>query len=1238
MLPTNVMSFMKKMVTTNEGAPSSSDPGSESGTALSKLRQTLSSSLMTAQDKVTKLSPARQSAAPEPASTPTDDKTNQPKAEDSNANKKSEPAKPPCRTGACRVCLKSFKPNDFFRTCFECQQKVCEDCASYSKLDENQDESTWRCSICRRKMQSRAQPVIQQDSTDSLLDVPMLEALQRRHSDVKINAANAGSGGGGGGLGAGLAPPRTPELRRHSDVSPASLKELEKVAGERREELRWEREMEWRQHGKSGPPRPGGAAGSPGTSRVGSPQVERRPFGGEERNWDPRLKPEDSDHNGRGRASPGTKPPTVSIATDDADAEGEAWRRRQGRTRRMSRVTRQHSYDEELKNASGGGGPGGGGSGGDTGLGLPVQLPRRASAYDVYAARSGDPSSGGLNPAAVAAAVASVSRQQQQQQGGQQTQTPSVRYGSNGDAGESGEGPSPTGIPTSRRPSFRAGKPPGIYDFDNTDSPDQSVFDTSSSPLSPEAAAVAPSGLGVDEDRRTRRRGSQLPDLSAIQARVPAARPSAVPPRAMEDLCGGETVRRQASVTDGEAIKIVIHDVDSDASFSTRPGSKRRVVLRRDPSDKAHRSEYIPPHQLLARGFGMRVVGGKTGNDGRLFAYIVWTVPGGPAEKGGLQQGDKVLEWDGVSLVDRSFEEVCAVMDRTGDVAELLVEHGTDLRMCDLLDDPSALVSGPRKSQQGESLGMQLESEQEKTPTSPTRRKLPKTPEQLAREKTVSGRIQLQVFYHDEKHELVVSVLAADDLAPREDTGYGSLPEAYVKLRLMPVTGDQCCAKSDVAEPTQNPIWNATFDFPNVPGEELMERTIEVTLWDYCPDRESIFLGESTVDLQKAFLEDRPVWYRLEDPRQLRSGGKSPHSSPRGSLASEIAQRLLRRAEFGQQRSFSDDKESDDKASSPEFNFLHPDHAWLALGSASGSRRGSSQSEQLEVETYQLGRDFSRSLPGSRRSSFQSAQNASLEKDPEMPPPSYNKERRRSSCSRSTRDPDEILRNLKAVKGELMLGRTLSLSGEKRTHRRHKDRRESMLDLPEKQGIGCSSPSDDEDKTGGTAPTDAILDDDDVKLLPEVTLGPGQIHPRGYRLTTGHYGEIKLGLLMTKGQLEVEVVCARNIACEARESMPDTYVKTYLRDGDRWLQKRKTRVVRHSNDPQYRQTLRYSACDVLGRSLLVMLWERQKGFEHNQGLGGAEVALDKIQLTHLTTGWYPLFPIHSLGSDSNDSP
>lgn len=47
-------------------------------------------------------------------------------------------------------------------------------------------------------------------------------------------------------------------------------------------------------------------------------------------------------------------------------------------------------------------------------------------------------------------------------------------------------------------------------------------------------------------------------------------------------------------------------------------------------------------------------------------------------------------------------------MDRTGDVIELLVEHATDFRMCDLLDDSgppgsggNSYNSGPRKSGDG---------------------------------------------------------------------------------------------------------------------------------------------------------------------------------------------------------------------------------------------------------------------------------------------------------------------------------------------------------------------------------------------------------------------------------------------------------------------------------------------------------------------------------------------------------
>ncbi|KAI5697159.1 hypothetical protein M8J75_006040 [Diaphorina citri] len=658
MLPTNVMSFMKKMVTNEQVGPGGTTDQGDSGTTLSKLRQTLSSSLNAAQDKVTKLNTAssRQCDIVTSLSETTLQDSSQTTSPLQSTISPPKSDKPAARLGNCRVCLKSFKPDDYSRVCYECHQKVCEDCASYSKLDENQDENTWRCSICRRKLQSRAQPVLSQNSTDSLLDVPVLEALQRRHSDVKIGSANSGAHPAN----QGLAPPRSPELRRHSDVSPASLKELEKAVQKVKSEQRGN--LDWNQnntpsinnninvsHKKS--------SGSPGsTPRVPSPSVEKR----SENNWDSRLKPSHLDVEG-----------------DDHDDSDHKIRRgsKAGTTRRRkSRVVqKQHSYDDEIKNNNQAQSvnPQQAPPSHETSLGPSAQFSRRASAYDVF----------------------------------------------NRDSSASIIPPSQT-----RRSSCRQSTP--------ADTEDISLLKSSviSEPSGPSLGL----GLGLDEERRTRRRGSQLPDIAAIKAGLHQQRAGsdailsnlprgsvaniAAPRLQTEEQAAPVTppVLRQPSVTAGEDIKIVIHDVDYESSFNNRQVSKRRVVLRRDVSDMAHRT----------RGFGMRVVGGKMGPDGRLFAYIVWTVPGGPAEKGGLQQGDKVLEWCGVGLTDRSFEEVCSIMDRTGDVAELLVEHGADLRMCDLLDEPTP---GTVRKNSGDALGLQL-VDGDGSPASPTRRKLPKTP------------------------------------------------------------------------------------------------------------------------------------------------------------------------------------------------------------------------------------------------------------------------------------------------------------------------------------------------------------------------------------------------------------------------------------------------------------------------------------------------------------------------------
>lgn len=243
-----------------------------------------------------------------------------------------------------------------------------------------------------------------------------------------------------------------------------------------------------------------------------------------------------------------------------------------------------------------------------------------------------------------------------------------------------------------------------------------------------------------------------------------------------------------------------------------------------------------------------------------------------------------------------------------------------------------------------------------------------------------------------------------------------------------PSSGDGHVAQTEISAPSQNPIWNATLSFSEVKGEDLMDRYLEIELWDLIPQMDAMFLGECLVEIQKAFLDDRAVWCRLEDPRQLRSAGSGVRNSasPRGSVD---LNRLMRTRDYAVQRSVSDDVDSLGECTA----LLHPDHAWMS----SGSRRGSSQSETLEVEVYQLGKDFSHSLPGSRRSSFQDREERG--EGDMTPPTNYVRDRRRSSCVR--RDPDEIMRSLKAVKGEL--GRTMSLSAPPSDKRHSPSRRKS---------------------------------------------------------------------------------------------------------------------------------------------------------------------------------------------------
>lgn len=248
--------------------------------------------------------------------------------------------------------------------------------------------------------------------------------------------------------------------------------------------------------------------------------------------------------------------------------------------------------------------------------------------------------------------------------------------------------------------------------------------------------------------------------------------------------------------------------------------------------------------------------------------------------------------------------------------------------------------------------------------------------------------------------------------------------------------------RTEVSAPTQNPIWNATLTFPNVKSDELLKRYVEIELWDMVPHAEFVCLGCCTVDIQKALLDDGAIWCRLEEQNDTvnsqmnfsldsvnnakissfrpvtlevsKDGSCSGSSWSRSQDLGHSVNRLHRGEHM--RSSSSDDVDSIGEPTS----LLHPDHAWTT-----GSRRGSSQSEQLNVEQYQLSKDYSHSLPGSRRSSFQDSQGNNNNSDSNIFNSLCLTGRRRSSCTR--RDPhDEFPKPHKGSKSKL--NRTLSAS------------------------------------------------------------------------------------------------------------------------------------------------------------------------------------------------------------------
>ncbi|XP_059021796.1 regulating synaptic membrane exocytosis protein 2 isoform X1 [Mustela lutreola] len=301
---------------------------------------------------------------------------------------------------------------------------------------------------------------------------------------------------------------------------------------------------------------------------------------------------------------------------------------------------------------------------------------------------------------------------------------------------------------------------------------------------------------------------------------------------------------------------------------------------------------------------GLKVVGGKMTESGRLCAFITKVKKGSLADTvGHLRPGDEVLEWNGRFLQGATFEEVYNIIleskpepqvelvvsrpigdiPRIPDSTHAQLESSSSSFESQKMDRPSISVTSPMSPGMlrdvPQYLSGQLSSQ------SLSRRTTPFVP-----------RVQIKLWFDKVGHQLIVTILGAKDLPSRED---GRPRNPYVKIYFLPDRSDKNKRRTKTVKKTLEPKWNQTFIYSPVHRREFRERMLEITLWDQARVREeeSEFLGEILIELETALLDDEPHWYKLQthDVSSLPLPHPSPYM-PRRQLHGESPTRRLQRS------------------------------------------------------------------------------------------------------------------------------------------------------------------------------------------------------------------------------------------------------------------------------------------------------------------------------------------------------
>ncbi|XP_067284157.1 protein piccolo isoform X5 [Pseudorasbora parva] len=619
------------------------------------------------------------------------------------------------------------------------------------------------------------------------------------------------------------------------------------------------------------------------------------------------------------------------------------------------------------------------------------------------------------------------------------------------------------------------------------------------------------------------------------------------------------------------------------------PFPHTRIKLQRDPKDRS----------VSGNGLGIRVVGGKEvpGSNGDIGAYVAKVLPGGAAEQTGkIVEGMQVLEWNSVCLTGKTYEEVQGLVGHQVGEAELCIR--LDINMLsdsesshlDLQDhtkgdrpprspgvDPKQLAAELQKVSQQQvpsSSASALDKPsasagssavpspgQPGSPSVSKKRHSKSSEAAKTQSLPVSGEIQLQINYDKQLGNLIVHVLQARNLAPRDNNGYS---DPFVKVYLLPGRGQVMVVQNASAENKRrskhvqkslNPEWNQTVIYKNIHLEQLRKKTLEVSVWDYDKSSANDFLGEVLIDLSNtAQLDNVPRWLPLKEQsegehhRRSHSGQGRQHSpKPHGGHGTQHSPKTSGHTQNGS---------------------LDPRHHRHSVVGVLTIQKAPSESPANEI-------------PESRRLTLRKAMSE------ERPQP--------DGASRSHRSGDAPVTAASLDSG--LSGSAFSL-------------------LDEDCGTNAVDSAIFQVPRFGKIPngTEAVKSAHGDAEGKTQVMGEIKIALKKEMKTEGEH--LVLEILQCRNI---------TYKFKSPDHLPDLYVKLYVVNvaTQKRIIKKKTRVCRHDREPSFNETFRF-CMNPTGHSIQLFLVSNGGKFVKKTLIGEAYVWLDKVDLRKRVVSWHKL--------------